>query len=43
LGAVADDLRLDMYLQLKRSPEQELAARLPTCPTGSPEHFHLFE
>jgi hypothetical protein len=27
LGLVANDLHLDMYLQLKRSPEQELAAR----------------
>ncbi len=27
LGPVEDDLRLDMYLQLKRSPEQELAAQ----------------
>ncbi len=26
LGPVADDLHLDMYLQLKRSPEQDLAA-----------------
>jgi sugar lactone lactonase YvrE len=26
-GAVANDMRLDMYLQLKRSPEQELAAK----------------
>jgi uncharacterized repeat protein (TIGR01451 family) len=26
LGRVSDDLHLDMYLQLKRSPEQELAA-----------------
>ncbi len=26
LGPVRDDLHLDMYLQLKRSPEQELAA-----------------
>jgi subtilase family serine protease len=26
LGPVTDDLQLDMYLQLKRSPEQELAA-----------------
>lgn len=26
LGIVRDDLHLDMYLQLKRSPEQELAA-----------------
>jgi uncharacterized repeat protein (TIGR01451 family) len=27
LGPVADSLHLDMYLQLKRSPEQDLAAR----------------
>src|SRR5271157_132811 len=27
LGPAANDLHLDMYLQLKRSPEQELAAR----------------
>ncbi|HUI57792.1 MAG TPA: protease pro-enzyme activation domain-containing protein [Bryobacteraceae bacterium] len=27
MGLVADDLHLDMYLQLKRSPEQEEAAR----------------
>jgi uncharacterized protein (TIGR03437 family) len=27
LGAVADDLHLDMYLQLKRSPDRELAAQ----------------
>jgi uncharacterized protein (TIGR03437 family) len=27
LGPVSDDLHLDMYLQLKRSPEQDLAAR----------------
>jgi hypothetical protein len=26
LGPVADDFHLDMYLQLKRSPEQDLAA-----------------
>ncbi len=27
LGPVADDLHLDMYLQLKRSPQQDLAAQ----------------
>src|ERR1035441_10150100 len=42
LGRAADDLRLDMYLQLKRSPEQELAARqfVESLTDKSSPNFH---
>jgi subtilase family serine protease len=42
LGRVADDLHLDMYLQLKRSPEQELAAQqfVESLTDNSSANFH---